>query len=362
MVEEFSPKHSKIWYNIFFGLILFQIGFFMKTQCPNCKAKFNINEANVGKKAKCSKCAQLFTIAPFVETPVSSEPAVKSPVPPSQTIKDAAPQQQQIKNPEPVETPKVEKTPEPVAAAEPLKSPEQMPQIKGPAPAAPAPLSAKPAPNIGQAAQEEVVSKPSTKPSLSKAVFVYFWTGVRITAGVLASIGLVLILSKHDKSSFTAAFAAADIFIIISLLIEFMLFYKMWAAIKDTQTSISPGKAVGFLFIPVFNIYWALLMITGFVEDYNGFVQRRSIKTQNLPMLLFMIYSFMFILTGLLVTIPMMFAFGLFPYINAAFINYSAAAWALLGIVLAIGTGHFITYLLVALKTCNAVNVLPATR
>jgi predicted Zn finger-like uncharacterized protein len=41
----------------------------MKTQCPNCKSKFNINETSIGKQAKCPKCAKPFVIEPFVETP-----------------------------------------------------------------------------------------------------------------------------------------------------------------------------------------------------------------------------------------------------------------------------------------------------
>lgn len=45
----------------------------MKTQCPNCKSKFNINETSIGKQAKCPKCAKPFVIEPFVETPAVVE-------------------------------------------------------------------------------------------------------------------------------------------------------------------------------------------------------------------------------------------------------------------------------------------------
>ncbi len=104
---------------------------------------------------------------------------------------------------------------------------------------------------------------------------------VRIIAGVLGALGLVLAVQKGAKSTLIATFAAADVFLVCSVAIELMLFYKMWAAIKDSQTSISPGRAVGFLFIPVFNIYWALLMLTGFTEDYNSFIIRRSIRAES---------------------------------------------------------------------------------
>ena len=105
---------------------------------------------------------------------------------------------------------------------------------------------------------------------------------MRIIAGVLGTLGLVLAIQKGAKSTLIATFAAADVFLICSVAIEYMLFYKMWAAIKDSQTSISPGKAVGFLFIPVFNLYWALLMVTGFAEDYNSFILQAFDKGQRI--------------------------------------------------------------------------------
>ncbi len=288
----------------------------MKTQCPNCKAKFNINETSVGKQAKCPKCTNPFTIQPFREIPAS--PANRG---------------------------------EPAAAAAPAQIPEPIaPQIKSPMPIAPPVMSAQPATEV---------SKSPSKAVLSKAVFVYCWAGVRIIAGVLGVLGLMLAIQKGAKPTLIATFAAADVFLIVSVAIEYMLFYKMWAAIQDDEASISPGKAVGFLLIPVFNIYWALLMVTGFAEDYNSFIIRRSIRARELPMSLYLIYAFALMLSETVLTAPMLCIFGFLRYINRAFEEYSFVAWALVVFLLAAGIGHFITYILVSFKTCNAVNALP---
>jgi predicted Zn finger-like uncharacterized protein len=317
----------------------------MKTQCPNCKARFNTNDASVGKQAKCPKCAKPFIIEPFIETPaspaergepVAAEPAVKSPEP-------AAPS---AKSPEPVDTP--------VKIVAPAEPPAPVaPQVKIAAPIAPPAISAEPA------KEEKPESKAVSKTALSKTVFVYCWTGVRIIAGVLGALGLMLAIRKEEHSILIATFAAADVFLICSAAIEMLLFYKMWAAIQDDKASISPAKAVGFLFIPVFNIYWALLMVTGFAEDYNAFIQRRTIKTKDLPMALFLIYAFAFILVATVLTTPMICIFAFVGLINRAFIGYPAAAWTLFALVLAAGAAHFITYILFAFKTCNAINALP---
>ena len=182
---------------------------------------------------------------------------------------------------------------------------------------------------------------------------------MRIIAGILGVLGLMLAIRKGAHSTLIATFAAADVFLICSVAIEMLLFYKMWGAIQDDKTSISPAKAVGFLFIPVFNIYWALLMVTGFAEDYNSFILRRAIRAKDLSLTLFLIYAFSFILSATVLTIPMMCIFAFLGLISRAFTGYPAAAWALFSIVLAAGTVHFITYILVAFKTCNAVNALP---
>ena len=99
-------------------------------------------------------------------------------------------------------------------------------------------------------------------------------------------------------------------------------------------------------------------MVTGFAEDYNAFIQRRAIKTKDLPMALFLIYAFAFILVATVLTTPMICIFAFVGLISRAFIGYPAAAWALFAIVFAVGIGHFITYILVAFKTCNAINAL----
>ena len=314
-----------------------------------------MNETNVGKQAKCPKCAKPFTIEPFIETPASpakrGEPAAVEP-----PVKGPEPAAPSAKSPEPVAPPaKIAEPIEPPAPiAPPVKSPEPIaPQVKSPTPIAPPTTGDKPA------KEEKSESKAVSKTALSKAVFVYCWTGVRIIAGILGALGLILAIRKEDHSTLIEIFAAADVFLICSVAIEMLLFYKMWAAIQDDKASISPAKAIGFLFIPVFNIYWALLMVTGFAEDYNAFVQRRAIKTKDLSMALFLIYAFVFILSATVLTTPMICILAFVGLISRAFIGYPVAAWALFAIVFAAGAAHFITYILVAFKTCNAVNALP---
>ena len=338
----------------------------MKTQCPNCKARFNANETSVGKQAKCPKCGNPFTIQPFIEMPASPRGEPVAVEPPAKSPEPVTPP---VKSPEPIAPPalssvataKLEKSP-PLArplgskaarpAARPLAGPEPVAApVKSATPIAP------PAKMVEPVKEEKPESKAASK-ALSKTLFVYCWVAVRIIAGVLGLLGLMLAIRKGAHLTLIEAFAAADVFLVCSVLIELTLFYKMWAAIQDDQASLSPAKAVGFLFIPVFNIYWALLMVTGFVEDYNAFIRRWSVKTSNLPMSLFLIYAFAFILTATVLTTPMICVFAFVGLISRAFIGYTLASWSLFFVAFAAGIAHFISYILVAMKTCNAINAL----
>ena len=263
----------------------------MKTQCPSCNAKFNINEQSVGKKTKCPKCAQPFTIEPFAETP----------------------------------------------AAIPVTSPE-------------------PVKDADKPTKEKSESK-----NLSKTVFVYCWAAAQIIAGALGLLGLMLALRKSANPVLIATFAAGNIFLIGSVIIELLMYYKMWNAIQDSEVFVSPGKAVGFLFVPIFNIYWALSTITGFAEDYNEFIRRNSIKTKDLPFILFFVYAAAFILSMTVVTTPMLCVAASPGLVHKAFIAYRSWSWFLSCFALAAGVAHFITYMLFATKTCDAINALQGT-
>jgi hypothetical protein len=293
-----------------------------------------VNETNIGKQAKCPKCSKPFIIELFTETPVVVETSAKSPQPVESPAKSpeavvppakiAAPAEAPVKSPEPVKIPV--KTASPTAA----------PPIK----------------------EEKLQPKAVSKTALSKTVFVYGWAIVRIIAGVLGALGLMMAIRKDAHSTLIQTFAAADVFLVLGVSIELALYYRMWAAIQDSQVSVSPVKAIGFLFIPAFNIYWMLSMLIGFAEDYNAFIRRHSIKIKELPVTLFMIYAFLSILTVIVVTVPMLCVFKFAGRINGAFINYTLASWALFFFISAAGIAHFITYILVSIKTCNTVNAL----
>jgi len=71
----------------------------------------------------------------------------------------------------------------------------------------------------------------------------------------------------------------------------FALIYRMWAAIQDGHARTSPGRAVGFLFIPFYNFYWIFQAFPGFAKDFNAFAARHSLKVARMSSGLFTAFA-----------------------------------------------------------------------
>jgi hypothetical protein len=70
---------------------------------------------------------------------------------------------------------------------------------------------------------------------------------------------------------------------IASMVLFYIIVYKSWKLIQDGHARTSAGKAVGFQFIPFFNLYWVFEAFPGFFKDANAYIQRYNlpIKAQD---------------------------------------------------------------------------------
>src|SRR5262245_50153350 len=84
--------------------------------------------------------------------------------------------------------------------------------------------------------------------------------------------------SNSDSSLALGIFAAT--LVGVSVIAFLRMVYRMWSAIRDGSTTITPGRAVGFLFIPFYNLYWLFRVIPGFAGEYNAYVTRRGLTAR----------------------------------------------------------------------------------
>jgi hypothetical protein len=168
-----------------------------------------------------------------------------------------------------------------------------------------------------------------------------------IGAPILAIILLVVAVIEMAVSPLEAGLPALSLALVIAIALFIyavvmgcVLLYKAWKVIQDGHARTSPGKAVGFLFIPFFQLYWIFQAYWGFAKDYNAYVLRHHDVSQggiSIPAVsanLFLSYCILSLVVGFLSWIP------------------------LLGAISEIAL--FVLFILVINAQCNAINNLPA--
>jgi hypothetical protein len=102
------------------------------------------------------------------------------------------------------------------------------------------------------------------------------------------------------------------LFMVIPLVTYTILYlvqiYRMWNVINDGKARMTPGEAIGYLFVPFYNLYWMFQVWGGFVTDYNAYLDRYRLQ-QKVPYLkrdLFDFLPILIILSGFIITIPIL--------------------------------------------------------
>jgi len=57
-----------------------------------------------------------------------------------------------------------------------------------------------------------------------------------------------------------------------------ILLYSMYKLIYEKKGDISPGKAVGFLYIPIFNVFWSFYVKPALVGRINKYLDEKEIQ------------------------------------------------------------------------------------
>ena len=64
-------------------------------------------------------------------------------------------------------------------------------------------------------------------------------------------------------------FVAGVVCLLIGGIMQYIALYRAWSCLQYSTPRTSPGKAVGFMFIPLFNIYWIFQAYHGLAKDWN---------------------------------------------------------------------------------------------
>ncbi|MBN1795076.1 MAG: DUF4339 domain-containing protein [Sedimentisphaerales bacterium] len=64
---------------------------------------------------------------------------------------------------------------------------------------------------------------------------------------------------------------------IAGTVLGYILLYRSWLLIQDGNPRTTAGLAVGFCFIPFFNLYWIYVAFVGLSKDMNSYCRQRQI-------------------------------------------------------------------------------------
>jgi uncharacterized membrane protein len=220
------------------------------------------------------------------------------------------------------------------------------PQTYAP-PAQPYPQPAQPA--AGYAAYQPTSPTapppyyPQVNPNSLKSLFV--WCLVLLIIGNIGSAISSLIFDT-DAAAGVACFVSAVA--VAGTVLMLILLHRFWKLIQDGYASTTPGKAVGYLFIPFFNYYWIFKAVLGLSKDLNTFIDRHfpmanSMQVRRSQSTWALIYCILFIVNLVL---------GVYTYSesysSSYYYSYSPEMYTI-SIVSAIFTLIYATFLIITL-------------
>ena len=123
---------------------------------------------------------------------------------------------------------------------------------------------------------------PPPPPELTKAVsrlnrwFLWFWIGpLAFLLPFLADI-----LGTRYVPIYIAVVLLTYLF--FTFLCGGGILHTLWHLIPAEEAKTTPGKAIGFLFVPFFNLYWNFITFYSFAEALNNQTRHREIKNKKI--------------------------------------------------------------------------------
>jgi serine/threonine protein kinase len=132
----------------------------------------------------------------------------------------------------------------------------------------PGPELRRPEPKPTPLPKTEVVSPP-------KKVSVWGYVVAAVAVGLIS----VPFLSTNDERDITMRTVCAILMNIVLL----RVLYLAWAALPTSYARTTPGRAVGFMFVPFYNFYWVFNAYVGFAKDSNRYTKQVDPTTPPQP-------------------------------------------------------------------------------
>ncbi len=133
--------------------------------------------------------------------------------------------------------------------------------------------------------------------------------------------GVVFFVIGQSTIEIMLPIAAATI--IYAQVYSMISLYKCWSVLQGKTARTTPGRAVGFLFIPILNIYWTFVAIKGLAKDANSFLEQKNIMENKISENLSLAVSIASIIPYInIIVFPILINILIYQWAN--FFNHSA--------------------------------------
>jgi len=131
----------------------------------------------------------------------------------------------------------------------------------------------------GQSGTQSILPPASGKPLGS--VLLYMLPAA--IGAIVVVIGIVILADRHGEDEGLFVVMLGLMVVLYSSIYFLVVLYRLWHFIIQTSKAEgltpsieSPGKAVGFLFIPLFSYYWAFIAFGKLPKDLNAIANQRG--------------------------------------------------------------------------------------
>lgn len=115
-------------------------------------------------------------------------------------------------------------------------------------------------------------------PRTSSSGLVVFAILHHVALAISLVFTIASLVDSYDSTTWTIF---SLVFAIPASVFASLILHRAWSAVQDGVTTVTPGKAVGFCYIPFFNLYWNFVAHVGLIKEINRLAEARGRPDQK---------------------------------------------------------------------------------
>jgi predicted RNA-binding Zn-ribbon protein involved in translation (DUF1610 family) len=116
---------------------------------------------------------------------------------------------------------------------------------------------------------------PGKRAKQIRQAFIAWWSSIML--GLLVCFGGGIMAAAARAPEVLSVVGLGVLIMLAGYISYFVVLYRLWSVVQDGRAQTTPGAAVGFLFIPCFNIYWQFVSFWGLAKELNRITREYAI-------------------------------------------------------------------------------------